>query len=423
MSRGQEPDSDDSGVRGHRLRWPWWSPYLVVAVATLFLIGLIGDRFHELSRLVWPIFVPLLVSVALAYILDPAVLWWERRGLRRGNAILATLLGVAALLTVGIVFVLPRVAAHLALTSQRLPEVLSGLLAAADPFLQQLRGMNEGLYERVHGRLAEIATNPSGAAAGAIDYLLTGSGSVVALTTTLLDLILIPFFVYYILLDLPRLRSDVELLIPPRYRTNVHEVFDRVAAVGSNFIRGQIVVSAWMSALYAAAYLLLGVPLAVVLGIFSGFANLIPYLGPVMAFVGVAVLTAVESPEWWRVAGILGATVLIQIVEQIVLTPRILGERLSLHPFLVLAGITIGGYLFGVLGMVLATPTIAVIRVLMTYAHHSYLHSRFYQGSVPVFTAVASASPTGNASFRDASAETAELTGKTVSPVTGKPAA
>jgi predicted PurR-regulated permease PerM len=422
MQNSTSLDSDDHDlVRAQRLKWPRWTPIVVAALVTLFLIGLVVEGLRGMGHFIWPIFVPLLISLVLAYILEPVVLWTERKGLSRRQAILATLFGVVILLVLIVVYVVPAVIVQLTVSAERLPEVLGSLLAAVEPHLERLRAINENIYNRVHGTLAEYVRDPGKAADPVVDFFNSGLGGFSGLTTTVFEAILIPFFVYYILLDLPKLRRNVELMIPPRYRSSIHEVFDRVALVGSNFVRGQILISSYMAGIYTVGFLLLGVPLALALGIVSGFSMFIPYIGPILAAFTAATLTLLDSPEWWRVAAVIGLFAVAQSIEGLVITPYILGERLSLHPFLVLAGITVGGHLFGILGMILATPLIAVARVVISYGYHTYLHSKFYKG--PSVEIPLTLEPRPEPAPRDAFAEVSQIAqDDAVSPVTGGPA-
>ena len=400
-------------------RWPRWTPWIVLALAVILLAGLLLEALQRIGHVLWPIFVPLLVSSALAYVLDPVVVWCERLGMARRRAILVTLLGAAVLVILVFVFVVPRLAAQFGESAQRLPALVQVLLEETQPALGALRRFNEGLYESVNDRINEYVQDPSLLTTPILEWFHTGVGGVMGLTTGLFEVILIPFFVYYILRDLPKLRQNVEMLIPPRHRTTVHEVFDRVAAVGSNVIRGQFTVCAVMAVLDSIGFVALGVPMPIFLGVCAGFGHLIPYVGPIAAAFLTVSLTALESPEWWRILGVIGVIASVQALESVVLTPFILGSRLELHPFWVLAGITIAGHLFGILGMILATPVIAVSRVLLTYAQFAYLHSRFYQGPV----AVLRPRPPGGPPPRDAFAEASQIAGDPeISPVTGDPA-
>jgi predicted PurR-regulated permease PerM len=411
---------NQDGPRKRDLRWPRWTPWVLIALATLLLVAALAELLRRIGQVFWPIFVPLLISSVLAYVLDPVVVWFERLGLTRRRAILATLVGATVLVVVFFVFVVPRLAGQFAESARRLPTLVQILLEQIQPALGSLRNVNEGLYQAVNDRLNEYVADPSLLTAPIMEWFRSGTGGFLGFTTSLFEAVLIPFFVYYILRDLPKLRQSVELLIPPRHRTTVHEVFDRVAAVGSNFIRGQFTVCAGMAVLDSVGFLALGVPMPIFLGAVAGFGHLIPSVGPVAAAVLTVSLTALESPEWWRILGVLGVMAAVQTIEAILLTPLILGSRLELHPFWVLAGITIAGHLFGILGMILATPAIAIGKVLLTYLHHAYLHSKFYQGPVPILRPPP---PPDKKPPRDDYAEVSDLAGdSSVSSVTGDPA-
>jgi predicted PurR-regulated permease PerM len=405
------------GKARRRMRWPRWTPWIVVALAVILLAGLVIEAATRIGNVVWPIFVPLLISGALAYVLDPVVVWCERLGLSRRRAILATLLGAVVLIAIFVGFVVPRLAVQFAESARRLPALVQTLLEQIQPTLGALRRVNESLYNAVNDRINSYVADPSQLTTPLLDWFRSGSGGFLGLTTSLFESILIPLFVYYILRDLPRLRQHVELMIPPRYRTTSHEVFDRVAAVGSNFIRGQLTVCAAMAVLDSIGFVALGVPMPIFLGVCAGFGHLIPYVGPIAAAFLTVSLTALDSPEWWRIVGVIGVIGGVQAIESILLTPWILGSRLELHPFWVLAGITIAGHLFGILGMILASPVIAIAKVLLTYAQHAYLHSSFYLGPVPVFVPPKRPpDPPPRDDFAEASQVAAD---ESVSPVTG----
>lgn len=366
------------------LRWPRATPWILLTLAVILLAGLLIEAVQRIGYVLWPIFVPLLISSALAYILEPVVTWCERLGMPRRRAILVTLLGAAITVVLFFVFVVPRLVTQFAESANRLPALVQLMLEQVQPILGAVRRINEGMAESLNARINQYVEDPSLLTAPALEWLHNGVGGVFGLTTSLFEAILIPFFVYYILRDLPKLRKSVELLIPPRHRTTSHEVFDRVAAVGSNFIRGQLTVCAAMAVLDSIGFLVLGVPMPIFLGALAGFGHLIPYVGPISAALLTVSLTALDSPEWWRIVGVLGVFAGVQAIEVVFLTPLILGNRLELHPFWVLAGITIAGHLFGILGMILASPVIAITKVLLTYFQRVYLQSRFYQGPVPV---------------------------------------
>src|SRR5262245_14508600 len=221
-------------ARRRRLPWPRWTPWIVLSLAAILLAAGVVELARRIGVVVGPIFVPLLISSALAYVLEPVVAWCERLGLSRRRAILASLVAAGVVLVLFVVFVVPRLAAQFGESAERLPTLVQMLLEEVQPALGTLRRFNEGLYHTVNDRITQYVQDPSLLTGPLLEWFHTGVGGVFGLTTSLFETILIPFFAYYILRDLPKLRQNVELLIPPRHRATVHEVFDRVAAVGSN---------------------------------------------------------------------------------------------------------------------------------------------------------------------------------------------
>jgi predicted PurR-regulated permease PerM len=195
-----------------------------------------------------------------------------------------------------------------------------------------------------------------------------------------LDFLLVPFFVYYILIDFPAWRGQLETLIPPRYQPAFHPLFDEIGRILEAYVTGQLLVALGMAVLYAIGFYLLDVPAWAGIAAISGLLNAIPYIGTAIGLVLALTFTFADGGGLWRLGGVAGVFVLVQNVEGFFLTPRILGGRLQLHPMAVFLGILIGGNLFGLLGILLAIPSIAVAKVLAKFARELYLGSRFYRG-------------------------------------------
>jgi predicted PurR-regulated permease PerM len=201
-------------------------------------------------------------------------------------------------------------------------------------------------------------------------------------TANLLNLILIPLFTFYILRDLNRVRQALEQLIPPRFRSRTAHLFDRLGHVVSNFVRGQLTVAVILSVLYSIGFFLVGAPLPLSLGMLAGFGYLIPYLGTLIAVVLTVLLVLLTNPGWWPVTRVLVVYVIVQTLEGFLITPRILGDRLQLHPMVIIVGLMIGGSLFGILGIILALPVMAVLKAIFEVLLEPYLQSDFYTRGV-----------------------------------------
>jgi len=200
----------------------------------------------------------------------------------------------------------------------------------------------------------------------------------VGVTANILNLILVPVFTFYLLRDLDLLRRSIERLVPPQVRPRLSKLFDRTGPVVSNYVRGQLTMAVILSVLYTLGFVIARVPLALCLGVLAGFGYLIPYIGTLVAVVLTLLLVLLTNPGWWPVISVLIVYLIVQALEGFLITPRIMGDRLQLHPMLIIIGLIIGGSLFGILGIVLALPVMALLKVLLEVLLEPYFASADY---------------------------------------------
>jgi predicted PurR-regulated permease PerM len=194
-----------------------------------------------------------------------------------------------------------------------------------------------------------------------------------------LDLLLVPFFVFYILVDFGKWRDSSEELIPPRFRAPFSRLFDEVGRILQSYVLGQLMIAIIMGAFYAIGFAFFRVPAWPGIAALSGFLNVIPYVGTALGAVLACGFTFASGAGIWNTAGVLLVFVIVQSIEGYYLTPRILGDRLKLHPMAVFLGLLIGGRIFGFLGILLAVPTIAITMVFLKFLREIYKSSEFYQ--------------------------------------------
>lgn len=347
----------------------WWLRYLpalLVALVALYLSYVVGRVA----------IIPLVASFAIAYILNPTVESFEARRLSRALAALLALAVVSAGLGGLLWFIVPdlwdQASNAIGIILRNLnPENAEKVRVELRRFSPMLDGMIGWRVQRfVRSPDALISASQSWVAGSLTGFLATAAGA--------LDLLLIPFFVYYILVDFPRWRTSFEDLIPPRFREPFSRLFDEVGRILQSYVLGQLMIAMIMALLYAIGFALLQVPAWAGLAVLSGLLNLIPYVGTVL---GVVLATGFEFAAGgglWRVAGVVAVFVIVQSVEGYFLTPKILGGRLSLHPMAVFLGLLIGGRIFGFLGILLAVPVIAIAQVFLKFLREIYRTSEFY---------------------------------------------
>ena len=346
--------------------WLRWVPAVILTVIVLDLLYILGSVA----------LIPVMASFAMAYLLNPLVSQAEKRGLSRPLAAVMALLGVALAVIGFLVFVIPELikegtAAGQKVTAYFTPE-------NADRARAWMRE-NSPLFDSVAGQRVEaFIRNPAEVAGEPSTWIAGGLSGFMATAAASLDLLLVPFFVFYILVDFGGWRDSLEDLIPPRFRNPFSRLFDEVGRILESYVRGQLLIAIIMSALYAVGFAALRVPAWAGIAALSGLLNAIPYVGTALGLVLATGFTIADGGGVWRIAGVVAVFVIVQSIEGYYLTPKILGGRLSLHPMAVFLGLLIGGKLFGLLGVILAVPTIAVAKVFIKFVRELYKGSYFY---------------------------------------------
>ncbi len=374
-----------------QLRWVRWLPSLVVVGLVVVVGWLVSGVAAWISYLFKPVFVPLLIAGALAYLFKPLVDWldaltarWIRREPIRHTLNVLTAMMVAILgLGVILFVVVPSLVRQLTHAVQKLPAGYQKVVAVAQPVLAELKRRYPLQYAQIEENLRERLADPAALIEPVLAGLSATFTNAIGVATNLINLFLIPFFVYYILKDGGRLESRLLQLVPWRYRPTISDVVAKIDAALGSFVRGQLLVCFTMSVLYVIGFSLLGVPSSFSLGFLSGFGHLIPYIGTILAGLLTCTLALADDPSWLYLGLVIGVYVVVQSIESFYLTPFVLGERLDLHPFLVIVGLLVGHHLLGILGVVLTVPALAAGKVLTIIAVEYYEQSAFYRCGFP----------------------------------------
>ncbi|MBL8188851.1 MAG: AI-2E family transporter [Acidobacteria bacterium] len=352
------------------IEWMRWVPAALLAIIFLGFVFVSG-------RIV---LVPMLISIALAYLLAPVVRWFERRGWSRSSSTLLGITAASLLVVLVLIFVIPSVWNQLNQSYVQIQALVQDN-ARQTQLLERIRQINPQLSEMVKEQIQKSG--------GSIDvgkilgwvgkWLQTGLFKLVDLTASILDLLLIPFFIYYLLADYRSMRDRIDRLIPPRFRSVSTDLMAQINEVLSSYVRNQLLIAVAMGAMYSAGFMILRVPLGFTIGMLSGLLNFVPYLGTLIGFGLSLLFVALDGAGIGRIAGVLIVFAIVQSVEGYYLTPKLLGSRLNLHPMWVLVGLVIGGNLFGLLGIILAVPVIAIAKVVLGVLEEIYQESNFYR--------------------------------------------
>lgn len=365
---------------------PGWSgTQRLLALGLLFLVGL-------LLHLLGPILTPFLAGLALAYLWDPAVDRLERAGLGRTLGVSLVFLLMGLLVGVLVLVLVPLLGRQMHVMAAKVPVVVEWFRATLLPWLQAEFHLAEGDIPLMQIRDALVA-NWQSAGGVAERVLSSATSSSLALLGWLGNLVLIPVVSFYLLRDWDPMMAKLRAVLPRRWEPVAATLARECDEVVSAFIRGQLLVMLALAVCYTVGLMLVGLDLALLIGVLAGLASVVPYLGLLLGMVAAAVAALVQFGEWKPVLWVGLVFGLAQVLEGMYLTPKLVGNRIGLHPVVVIFAVMAGGQLFGFTGVLLALPVAAVIMVLLRHAHGLYRASTFYDWPVGAPEAAAAAAP------------------------------
>jgi predicted PurR-regulated permease PerM len=344
--------------------------------------------------LVWllaPILSPFVFAALLGWLGDPLVDRLERAGRARNTAVILVFTVMTLTLVLALVILVPLLERQILTLMESLPRYRDWFIGTALPWLEQRTGLQILAWldpGRLFTLIRENWEDAGGIATTVLGYV---SRSGFALLGMIANVVLLPVLTFFFLRDWDLLVGRVGALIPRDHFSTVRKLAMESDAVLGGFLRGQLLVMLTMGVLYGVGLWGIGLDLGVLIGIVGGLLTFVPYLGPATVIVLGGVAALVQFGDWQHLAGVAVVFTLGQIIESYLLTPKLVGNRIGLHPMAVIFSVLAGGQLFGFLGMLLALPVAAVTNVLLRYAHERYTHSRLYAGDQPVILLQASA--------------------------------
>lgn len=344
------------------------APSLRSRVGWIVLGVVLGAVVLWAARGVLPV---LLASAALGYLFDRPVSWLARRGVGRERAVGLLFALLASLVVLLVAVVVPLVGGQLSQLSANIGVYLSNLAALVAPYKDEIEARLgvplpvdlADLATVAPQYLERVAAIPN-ASTVAGDVLARVAGGGLQLLLALLTLSLVPLFTFYVASAWPTLVERADELVPPRNRPLVRRVAKEIDTRTIAFVEGQALLCLVMGVLYSLGLLVCRVDLAVVVGMLSGLLFVIPYVGTAAGAVVAATLALLKFGFDWHVIGAVGTYAVVQGLEGAVLTPAIVGNRVGLHPMVVMVGVVVFGNLLGVWGLLLAVPLTAALEVL-----------------------------------------------------------
>lgn len=339
------------------------------------------------TLLIWikagAVLVQLFIALALAYLLNPLVRKLEQRGLNRTLSVLLVFSLALAGISLVLVLLVLAVKSELSKVQLNIPAYAIRLYELIP--LEIKSYLQIDTPDRLTQQLSNLALELKGSALSIVKPLLAwlqqAVSSTVGLILNLLGYLIIPIYLFYLLADMPLLTAWLKELPPPRFREQLGLLVKEFDTVLSGFVRGQLLVCAILAVLYSTGLWLIGIDLAVVIGTLSGAAFIIPYVGTVLGIVLSMLMAVLKFHDLLHPLLCLGWFALVQGLEGTVITPKVVGDTVGLHPLVAIVALLIGGQLIGISGMLLAIPVAAILKVLAGHLLTYYRSSAFYQGS------------------------------------------
>ena len=348
-----------------------------------WLIG--AAVFVLLLWLLRGILLPFVAGMAVAYFLDPVARKLERLGLSRTMATSLITLVFFVLAAVLIVLLAPLIEEQVLSFVQRVPSYVHALINRGEPFW---RSVKQYLSPKDIDRLRSAVGDYAGTAAGYVGTVFTRviTGSLVVVNVLSLAFIT-PVVTFYLLRDWHGITERVNKWLPRHHAATIRQQLHEIDVILSGFVRGQALVCLSLGAFYGLGLTLTGLELGLVVGFGAGLVSFVPYLGTISGFVIGVGLALAQSPDWGLPLSVAAVFLVGNLLEGNVLSPKLVGDKIGLHPVWVIFALLAGGALFGFLGILLALPVAAVIGVLTRFALTRYMASSLYSGDTPEGTA------------------------------------
>jgi len=332
----------------------------------LVAIAIIGWLCYLLA----PVLTPFVAAALLAYIGDPLADRLERLKLPRTLAVVAVFLLTFLVIGLLVLLVGPLIRSQISSLLAALPNIITSVEQEWLPKLMQILDIEAGEDVGV-GAFLDRYGDMAGSWGSTILKSVSKSGG--ALAAAVLSLFLVPILTFYLLRDWDRIMAHLGALIPTQQRETVLRLAHETDEVLGAFLRGQLLVMLALAFIYSLGLTLVGLKFAVAIGVVSGLVSFVPYLGFVFG-IGLAALTvALEPNPLWLMAGVVITFTVAQVLEGSFLTPKLVGDRIGLHPVIIIFAVAAGGQLFGFFGILLALPAAAVLSVIVRFAYDRYL--------------------------------------------------
>ncbi len=344
-------------------RWLWFLG--AVAVFLLLVISL------------QPILMPFLVAALFAYLMDPVADKLEEKKLSRTASVSVVFFVMSIVGSLLALLIVPLLGKQLISFIYKLPDYVAWLQGHLLPYLNSTFGIHIDAVP-IDEMKSLLKENWQQAGSIATHVVKSATASTMSVVTWVANIIIIPVVSFYLLRDWDKLMEKIRGVLPRPWKDLTIKLAQECDEVLSAFIRGQFLVMTALGAIYTVGLSIIGLDLALFLGTLAGFASVVPYLGAIVGISTATIFAYLQFHEIMPVIYVLMVFGFGQMLEGMVLTPLMVGDKIGLHPVAVIFAIMAGGQLAGFVGILIALPVAAVLMVFLRHLHYEYKTSEIY---------------------------------------------
>ncbi len=341
--------------------------WLILLLVTLICVYLLRS-----------VLLPFVAGMAVAYLLDPVCDRLERWKLSRTWATTVVTFCFVLICVIVLLLVIPAVVSQVVTFVERAPDYLAAIQREIAALLESVRDrLDPGTEEKLQSVLRSSADKLFTWATGVLGGIVSGG---VAFFNFVALVVITPVVAFYLLRDWDRMVAKADDWLPRRHQDTIRRLAKEVDETLAGFLRGQGAVCLSLAVFYAIGLTIVGLDFGLVVGLIAGFLSFIPYVGSMVGLVLSVGLALAQFDDWLSIALVAVVFFVGQAIEGNVLTPKLVGDRVGLHPVWVMFALLAGGALFGFVGILLAVPVAAVVGVGVRFAFSQYRLSPYYTG-------------------------------------------
>lgn len=339
----------------------------------LALLLLAGWLFYLLA----PILTPFFIAALFAYLGDPLVDRLEAMRLSRTLSVVLVFFGMTLIAILALLLLVPLLQQQIAQLIAVLPGYIAWISNNVVPWFEENFGISHEQLNlaALSAWISEHWSTAGGVAVNVLEYASRSGGMVLG---WLANIVLIPVVGFYLLRDWDEFVAGIDHLLPRKLQADVAHIAREADEMLAAFLRGQLTVMIALGVIYGVGLTLIGLKLALLIGLLAGMVSFVPYLGFIVGVVAAGAAMLMQTHDIMQLIPVIAVFGVGQLIEGTLLTPLLVGDRIGLHPVAVIFAILAGGQLFGFVGVLLALPVAAVMAVIVRDLHRRYLGSELY---------------------------------------------